>query len=118
MPNATCEAVYMMTAVGMIRAGLGPMALPGSAREIKTERGLRSKQIDDPTFTRPVSIIKRSGRALPPLSQAFLEHLAVCLSAPLAQIDVAGAYPATKGDASSQAMSTNPARPESRLDNV
>ena len=69
----------MMTAVGMVRAGLGLTILPGSAREIKAEPGLHSKPIDDPAFRRPVSIIKRSGRTLPPLSEAFLEHLLVCL---------------------------------------
>jgi DNA-binding transcriptional LysR family regulator len=84
-PKATCEAIYMMTAVGMVRAGLGLTILPGSAREIKAEPGLRSKPIDDPTFTRPVSIITRIGRTLPPLSQAFLEHLSIYLSAELAQ---------------------------------
>jgi DNA-binding transcriptional LysR family regulator len=84
MPEATCEAIYMMTAVGMVRAGLGLTILPGSAREIKAEPSLQSKPIDDPTFTRPVSIIKRSGRTLPPLSQAFLDHLAVRLGAALA----------------------------------
>ncbi len=83
MPKTTCEAIYMMTAVGMVRAGLGLTILPGSAREIKAEPGLLSKPIDDPSFTRPVSIIKRSGRTLPPLSEAFLEHLSVCLSAAL-----------------------------------
>ncbi len=83
MPKATCEAIYMMTAVGMVRAGLGLTILPGSAREIKAEPGLQSKPIDDPVFTRPVSIIKRSGRTLPPLSEAFLEHLSVSLSAAL-----------------------------------
>ena len=75
MPKATCEAIYMMTAVGMVRAGLGLTILPGPAREIKAEPGLLSKPIDDPSFTRPVSIIKRSGRTLPPLSEAFLERL-------------------------------------------
>lgn len=83
MPKTTCEAIYMMTAVGMVRAGLGLTILPGSAREIKAEPGLLSKPIDDPSFTRPVSIIKRSGRTLPPLSEAFLEHLSVCLRAAL-----------------------------------
>ena len=83
MPKATCEAIYMMTAVGMVRAGLGLTILPGSAREIKAEPGLQSKPIDGPSFTRPVSIIKRSGRTLPPLSASFLEHLSVCLRAGL-----------------------------------
>lgn len=84
IPKATCEAIYMMTAVGMVRAGLGLTILPGSAREIRAEPGLLSKPIDDPRFTRPVSIIKRSGRTLPPMSEAFLEHLSVCLRAALA----------------------------------
>jgi DNA-binding transcriptional LysR family regulator len=84
MPKATCEAIYMMTAVGMVRAGLGLAILPGSAREIEAEPSLQSKPIDDPSFTRPVSIIKRSGRSLPPLSETFLEHLSSCLRAALA----------------------------------
>jgi DNA-binding transcriptional LysR family regulator len=83
MPKATCEAIYMMTAVGMVRAGLGLTILPGSAREINAEPSLQSKRIDDPKFTRPVSIIKRSGRTLPPLSEAFLQHLSICLGATL-----------------------------------
>ena len=37
IPKATCEAIYMMTAVGMVRAGLGLTILPGSAREIRAE---------------------------------------------------------------------------------
>jgi DNA-binding transcriptional LysR family regulator len=84
MPRATCEAIYMMTAVAMVRAGLGLTILPGSAREIRAEPSLHSKPIDDPAFTRPVSIIKRSGRTLPPLSETFLEHLSGCLRAALA----------------------------------
>jgi len=84
MPKASCEAIYMMTAVGMVRAGLGLTILPGSAREIKAEPSLQSKPIDDPAFTRPVSIIKRAGRTLPPLSQAFLEYLSRRLGAALA----------------------------------
>jgi DNA-binding transcriptional LysR family regulator len=85
MPSVICEAIYMMTAVGMVRAGLGVTILPGSAREIRAEPSLLSKPIDDPAFTRPVSLIKRAGRTLPPLSASFLEHLSHCLSAALAQ---------------------------------
>lgn len=75
MPTPTCEAIYMMTAVGMVRAGLGLTILPGSAREIKAEAGLRSKPIADPNFVRSISLIKRTGRTLPPLSATFLESL-------------------------------------------
>jgi len=85
MPQATCEAIYMMTAVAMVRAGLGLTILPGSAREIRAEPGLHTRPIDDPAFSRPVSIIKRKGRTLPPLSESFLQFLAECLRAGLAR---------------------------------
>ena len=39
MPTTSCEAIYMMTAVAMVRAGLGLTILPGSAREIRAEPG-------------------------------------------------------------------------------
>jgi DNA-binding transcriptional LysR family regulator len=84
----------MMTAVGMVRAGLGVTILPGSAREMKAEPGLQSRPIDGPAFSRLVSIIKRSGRTLPPLSESFLWHLASGLAAAMAQLlhgDPAGA---------------------------
>ena len=75
IPNPVCEATYMMTAVAMVRAGLGLAVLPGSAREIKAEREVRSRAIDDSAFARRVSVIKRAGRTLPPLSDAFAKHL-------------------------------------------
>ncbi len=73
-PNLACEVTYMMSAVAMVRAGLGFSVLPSSAREIRAERGLRAQPIDDPSFARPVSIIKKKGRTLPPASAAFLEE--------------------------------------------
>jgi DNA-binding transcriptional LysR family regulator len=81
MAKPTCEAFYMMTAVGMVRAGLGLTILPGAAREIRAEPSLASRLIDDPGFSRAVSIIKRTGRTLPPLSESFLRHLAKALRA-------------------------------------
>ncbi|MGJ4944245.1 LysR family transcriptional regulator [Bradyrhizobium sp. HKCCYLS1011] len=75
IPHPACEATYMMTAVAMVRAGLGLAILPGSAREIRAERDVRSRPIDDPAFARQLSVIKRTGRTLPPLSEAFATHL-------------------------------------------
>jgi DNA-binding transcriptional LysR family regulator len=75
IPTAACEATYMMTAVAMVRAGLGLAILPGSAREIRAERDVRSRPIDDAAFARPLSVIKHAGRTLPPLSEAFAKHL-------------------------------------------
>jgi DNA-binding transcriptional LysR family regulator len=75
IPKPACEATYMMTAVAMVRAGLGLAILPGSAREIRAERDVRSRQIEDPAFARSISVIKHAGRTLPPLSEAFAKHL-------------------------------------------
>jgi DNA-binding transcriptional LysR family regulator len=75
LPIPACEATYMMTAVGMVRAGLGLAILPASAREIRAEPSLRSRLIDEPGFERPVLVIKKAGRTLPPMSESFLVQL-------------------------------------------
>jgi|SRR5579862_1635818 len=77
VPVMACETTYMMTAVAMVRAGLGVTILPALAREIRAERGLVSRPIDDPAFARKVSIIKKRNRTLPPAAEAFL---AVCIA--------------------------------------
>jgi len=61
-----CEATYMMTAVGMVKAGLGVTVLPASAKEIRAEPTLKSRPIDDPAFKRSVLVIKKRSRTLPP----------------------------------------------------
>jgi DNA-binding transcriptional LysR family regulator len=75
MPVTACEAIYMMTAVGLVRAGLGIAILPGSAREIRSEPGLRSRVIEDQRFVRVNAVIKKRGRTLPPSTARFLERL-------------------------------------------
>lgn len=76
MPSPAAEATYMMTALGMVRAGIGITLLPALAREIAAEPSLCSKRINDPNFSRQVSLIKKKNRTLPPLSKAFADHLA------------------------------------------
>jgi DNA-binding transcriptional LysR family regulator len=70
-----CEATYMMTAVGMVKAGLGVTVLPASAKEIRAEPALKSRPIDDPAFKRSVLVIKKRGRTLPPAARLFLEEI-------------------------------------------
>lgn len=77
LPLMACETTYMMTAVAMVRAGLGMTILPSNARELRAERGLKSRPIDDPAFVRRVSLVKKRNRTLPPAAEAFL---AVCLA--------------------------------------
>jgi DNA-binding transcriptional LysR family regulator len=71
LPRATCEATYMMTAVSMVRAGLGLTILPGSAHEIRAAPDLRSRPISDSCFLRPIRLIKKAGRTLPAASELF-----------------------------------------------
>ena len=75
LPTIACEATYMMTAVGLVRAGLGLTILPGSAREIQAEPDLRSRPIEDPQFRRPVCVIKKAGRTMPTAAAAFCQML-------------------------------------------
>lgn len=79
-PITACEAIYMMTAVGLVRAGLGLAVLPGSAREIRSEPKLRSRPIDDPRFVRMNTIFKKRGRTLPPAAAAFLDSCVAALA--------------------------------------
>jgi len=73
--NTACEATYMMTAVGMVSGGLGITILPETSLEISAFRGIMSSPIKGGGFIRSVSVIAKSGRTLPPLSQLFAENL-------------------------------------------
>ena len=80
-PLITCEPTYMMTAVAMVRAGLGVTILPGSSRELAAEPGLRARPIDDAHFVRQIALVKKRGRTLAPASAAFLGLFAKALAA-------------------------------------
>jgi DNA-binding transcriptional LysR family regulator len=75
------EATYMMTAVAMVRAGLGLAILPETAREVRAEAGLGTTRIDDPAFERPVVLVKKADRTLPPASASFARVLERCFDA-------------------------------------
>jgi len=70
--DITCEPTYMMTAVAMVRGGLGVSILPETAREVRAEPGLVVKAIDDPAFARPIAIVKKRGRTLPAVTEKFV----------------------------------------------
>lgn len=72
-PDIACEPTYMMTAVAMVRAGLGITILPETAREVRAEPGLVVKPIDHPAFARPIAIVKKRGRTLPAVTDRFVE---------------------------------------------
>ena len=70
--DIACEPTYMMTAVAMVRAGLGVTILPENARELRAEPGLVAKEIDHPAFLRSIAIVKRRGRTLPAIAERFV----------------------------------------------
>jgi len=75
LPEIACEPTYMMSAVAMVRAGLGVTILPASAREVRAEPELVVRPVDDPAFTRPIALIKKRGRTLPRVTETFVAML-------------------------------------------
>lgn len=71
-PDIACEPTYMMTAVAMVRGGLGVTILPESAREVRAEPDLVAKPIDDAAFVRPIALVRKRGRTLPRVAEAFV----------------------------------------------
>ncbi|CAN7622325.1 LysR family transcriptional regulator [Bosea sp. LjRoot9] len=74
IPRPAGEATYMMTAVGMVQAGLGITILPSSAQEIRADPTLQARAIEAVGFVRQISLVKKSGRTLSPLAALFVRH--------------------------------------------
>lgn len=77
-----CEVTYMMTAVGMVRAGLGITILPASAHEVRAEPDLVARGIDDPRFVRQISVVRKRRRTLPPAAENFMKALVEYIGPP------------------------------------
>lgn len=75
IPRPAAEVTYMMTAVGMVEAGLGIAILPSAAKETAAYPTLRSRPIEAAGFDRRISLVKKSGRTLPALAALFIDHL-------------------------------------------
>ena len=87
LPIPACEAIYMMTAVGMVKAGLGVSILPASAKEVRAEPSLVSRVIEDTALARQIAIIKKVNRTLPPAAQLFLDVVLNTIREPTANSD-------------------------------
>jgi len=57
----------------MVRGGLGVTILPATAREMLAEPGLVARPIDDPAFVRATALVKKRGRTLPGVTDAFIK---------------------------------------------
>jgi DNA-binding transcriptional LysR family regulator len=69
------ETTYMATAVGMVRAGLGVALLPSTASEAKPAGRVKSRPVAGKNFERPIFVVRKAGRTLPPASEAFVTML-------------------------------------------
>jgi DNA-binding transcriptional LysR family regulator len=73
------EATYMMTAVALVRAGLGATILPEFAKEIDAEPSLRALKISDPRFSRRIALVKRRNRSLSRAAEDFIPELVAAM---------------------------------------
>ncbi|HTJ93830.1 MAG TPA: LysR family transcriptional regulator [Pararobbsia sp.] len=78
-PDIACEPMYMMSAVAMVRSGLGVSVLPETAREVRAEPGLVTRLIDDPSFVRPIALVKKRGRTLPRVTEEFVNAMVLAM---------------------------------------
>jgi DNA-binding transcriptional LysR family regulator len=75
------EALYMSTAVALVRAGLGLTIQPSSAMELASSRGLKFRTIRHQGFIRQIGVIQNAQRSLSPSAEIFIKMLsAVCKS--------------------------------------
>ncbi len=77
-----CDANYMSTAVGMVRAGLGVSILPQSAIDSASCDGVQVAVIRTPGLTRNISLIRKRNRSLSPAAQSFIDVLRHTANAP------------------------------------
>ncbi len=71
----TYEVVNMVTALGMVRAGLGITILPNIALMELSMKGLLARRIEEPRPARRIGIITRTDRTLAPAAAAYVEML-------------------------------------------
>lgn len=81
-PVPACEANYMSTAMGMVRAGLGISILPEAAADAASCAGVRAVALRGPELERKIGIIRRKGRSLSPAAERFVEAVQAVAAGP------------------------------------
>lgn len=82
--SLSCEANYMSTAVGMVRAGLGVSVLPESAVDAASCEGIVVEPIRTAGLVRRIGFIRKAGRSLSPAAERFAALLREVAGPPLA----------------------------------
>jgi LysR family transcriptional regulator, carnitine catabolism transcriptional activator len=73
--KAAYEVANMVTALGMVRAGLGITFMPRMVLPEMNMEGLVAVELHEPAAVRVIGVITRVNRALSPATRAFLELL-------------------------------------------
>jgi len=82
--SLACEANYMSTAVGMVRAGLGVSVLPESAVDAASCENIVVEPIRTSGLVRKIGFIRKAGRSLSPAAERFAALLREVAGPPLA----------------------------------
>ena len=69
------QTAHPMTALGMVRSGVGVAIIPEFVVEARLDPKLRSRPIKDPHFTRTLGVLRKRGRKLSPIALDFLKML-------------------------------------------
>lgn len=88
------EVAGMVTALSMVRAGLGVTVLPRIALEELNMKGLTSARLDQPRLMRPIGIVTRADRSLSPAARAYVDILFA--AAPARTAGIRGSRPTTR----------------------
>jgi DNA-binding transcriptional LysR family regulator len=64
----------MSTAVALVTAGLGVAILPSTAVEVRSP-GVVARPLDDPAFSRRLSLVRRRAGSMRRIVDAFIERL-------------------------------------------
>ena len=80
-PACGIEVVALATVLAMVRCGNGITVLPVSSRDGPMHEGVVVRPIQDHAATRWLGVLRRTGRSLPPPSEAFIAALRADLGA-------------------------------------
>ncbi len=73
------EVSQITTVLALVEAGLGIAVLPTYARTVATDRNVVARPLLDPTISRDIVMIRRSGRSIAPAVAAFESVIRGCV---------------------------------------
>ena len=73
--RSTLQSGTVLTALGLVRAGLGVTVQPGYIVKFAQELGLQARKLPDAGYTHPISLIRRWNARLSPAAEALAREL-------------------------------------------